>query len=186
MTEEWVDIPGFETQYQVSSIGNVRSLDRETRLPCGQVRRYRGRPLKPVQAPNGYLVVTLGRRRKHSVHRLVNMSFNGPPPLDKPYTLHSNGDARDNRRENLRWGSPSDNMYDRVIHGNNHEANKTHCPRGHLLERPNLEESEITRGARRCLACRKEYFKAKWAERPFSEGSADRIYEEIMRGYDEQ
>lgn len=50
------------------------------------------------------------------VHWLVLLAFIGP----RPYGLdacHNNGKHADNRASNLRWGTRSSNMHDRVAHG---------------------------------------------------------------------
>jgi len=80
------------------------------------------------------------------------MAFRGLP---KPGEVcrHLNGNPHDNRLDNLSWGTPSENMLDKARHGTHHNANKTHCPRGHLLAEPNLVLSHSRRGKRKCLAC---------------------------------
>lgn len=66
---------------------------------------------------------------------------------------HLNGDPSDNRVDNLTWGTPSENMYDKGRHGTDHQRNKTHCPLGHTLQTPNLQERKLKEGWRCCKAC---------------------------------
>ena len=101
--EVWKDIQGYEGLYQVSNLGNVRSLNwRNT----GQVRNLY---LKPQN--RGYLQVELakcGQKRGFTVHRLVAMAFVSGYAEGKVVN-HINEDKRDNRAENLEWVSQSDN-----------------------------------------------------------------------------
>jgi hypothetical protein len=43
-------------------------------------------------------------------HRLVAITFIGPPPLGQPWVNHKNGIKDDNRVENLEWSSISQNI----------------------------------------------------------------------------
>lgn len=64
--------------------------------------------------------------------------------------------------------------------GRARHSSKTHCPRGHLLQEPNLSQHHLRRGARVCLSC----IRAMDRIRRGSEGNkwaiADSIYEEVM------
>ena len=51
-----------------------------------------------------------------------------PPGLE---ACHGNDVADDNRLENLRWDTRTENQLDRVRNGIHPGANKTHCKRGH-------------------------------------------------------
>ena len=55
------------------------------------------------------MVVLNNPRKTWSVHRLVMMAFYGESDL---YVLHANGDPYDNRLENLRYGTQTENVYD--------------------------------------------------------------------------
>ncbi len=102
--EIYKDIPGYEGYYQVSDLGNVKSLER--RVYSGGVGRVRReRILKPALVPVGYLkvVLQLNRIRKNkTIHQLVCMAFLGHKPNGyKLVVNHKNFIRTDNCLENL-------------------------------------------------------------------------------------
>lgn len=106
MEEIWRDIPDYEGLYQVSSMGNVKSLPKM----CGY-RKDKGKILSPFINTNGYKLVTLCKNNKqkhYQVHRLVAMTFI-PNVNSKPQVDHINRVRTDNRVENLRWVTVSEN-----------------------------------------------------------------------------
>ena len=100
MTEqiiEWRKIEGFEI-YSVSSAEEVRNDET-------------GRILKPRINSKGYFMVWLsknGGRKSLYVHRLVALSFI-PNPACKKCVDHRDGDPLNNKLENLRWATVSEN-----------------------------------------------------------------------------
>jgi len=121
--EEWRDIPGYEGEYQVSSYGNVRSLDRilTSRMPSrGYPRLAKGRLLKPqALSPHGYgyLYVGLRHNRNKHVSNLVALAFIGPKPNKSMEVAHNDGLPVNNRAQNLRYATASENANDKMIHG---------------------------------------------------------------------
>jgi hypothetical protein len=119
--ETWKAIPGYEGRYEVSDIGRVRSLDRyvecEGPIKGKYLSKKKGRVLRPGPSNFGHLSVVLGRNNTQFVHKLVLLAFVGPAP-DKHECCHNNGDPADNRLENLRWGTRSENNTDAVVHHN--------------------------------------------------------------------
>lgn len=76
MKEIWKDIEGYEGLYQVSNLGNVRSLDRCVKTKRGQ--RLRKGKLMHVMFYNGYAQIKLrylGKDRALCMHRLVAKHF---------------------------------------------------------------------------------------------------------------
>ena len=105
--ETWQDIEGYEGIYQVSDLGNVRSLDRE--LADG--RKLKGRPRKPVPDKDGYSRVVLNKNGKQGnfpIHRLVAQAFI-PNPDNKPEVNHTQGVKTDNRASELEWCTSKEN-----------------------------------------------------------------------------
>lgn len=72
--------------------------------------------LKPVVNCHGYETVCLGRGNRRLVHRLVAEAFI-PNPNNLPLVRHLDDNPRNNRVENLAWGTQTDNMQDCVRHG---------------------------------------------------------------------
>lgn len=97
-----------------------------------------GLVLKDYRRPDGYLSVNRrdgGRNVQESVHRLVCEAFHGPPPDDKPWALHRDGNPLNNRAENLYWGTPAENYADSVRHGT--------APTGERHGRARLTRSQV-------------------------------------------
>lgn len=120
--EKWVDIPGYEGWYQVSNLGNVRSVDREieqwSRYGHTIVRKLKGKPIAKTDNGNGYLIVGLTKNQvceNRYVHRLVAEAFieNGN---DLPEVNHIDYNKRNNSAENLEWVSRLDNVTHSVQH----------------------------------------------------------------------
>lgn len=97
MAEVWKDIIGYEDLYQVSNLGNVKSLYHRG---TGK-ERFLSHQLKK----SGYLRVKLckdGKRKFYNIHRLVATSFI-PNPNNYPCVNHKNENKQDNRVENLEF-----------------------------------------------------------------------------------
>jgi hypothetical protein len=121
-TEVWKPIPGWEGFYEVSTSGDVRSLERISRINSVQsgVRKMGGKIRKLRLDELGYAHVVLtaqGRRKGYPVHQLVLMAFKGPRN-DGEVGRHLNGDVSNNTPDNLEWGTHLENMADRKAHGN--------------------------------------------------------------------
>ena len=125
MTETWRPVVGFETLYEVSDQGRVRSLDhasvRQRRdqysgKTLSYIRRHRGRMLRPGPSSSGHLSVALGRGNSRLVHALVLEAFVGPCPPGHE-CCHGDDVPANNLLGNLRWGTRSDNLHDAVRNG---------------------------------------------------------------------
>lgn len=152
--EEWRPVPGYERTYEVSNLGRVRSLKRAT--TSGRVRKLRVNR-------HGYIDVNLSqanRTRTFTVHNLVMLAFTGPRP-DGYEIRHLNGVQSDNRRTNLAYDTVSENRLDITRHGNNRNANKSHCSRGHEFTAENTIVIPARPRGRYCRACRAEYNAAR-------------------------
>jgi len=102
--EVWKDIPGYEGLYQVSNLGNVKSLTKEWIAGNGAILKHNGKILK-CRTPDGYKLVSLsvnGKVKTFAIHQLVAMAFlNHIPNRYELVVDHINDNKLDNRVENL-------------------------------------------------------------------------------------
>ena len=113
--ENWKDIEGYENLYQISDLGNVRSLN--AIINCKGAKNInthirRGRILKQRKTTTGYYYVNLsknGKVKPSRVHRLVAQAF---IPNDKDFNLvnHKDGNKLNNNVNNLEWCDYSHNL----------------------------------------------------------------------------
>ena len=103
--EIWKDIPGFEGRYQVSNIGNIRSLQDNHGNERIQARAT-------WVSSKGYQYVQLfvkDVRHNVSVHHAVASAF--IPNPEKKYTVnHKDGNKLNNQVTNLEWMTYSENL----------------------------------------------------------------------------
>lgn len=155
--EEWRDIAGFEGLYQAGNRGRVRSLDRTVIRSNGRPHTVSGRVMRAYRRDGGHLQLMLNRVgqpvKTIRVHQAVMWAFHGPTPYGLEI-CHNNGIPDDNRLENLRFDTPSENQRDKTRHGKHNHGNKTHCHRGHEFTPDNTYL--IPSGGRSCKTCRRE------------------------------
>ena len=115
--EIWKDIKGYEGLYQVSNLGNIRSVDRSitkvNRWGILTEHYHRGKVIKQhFDGLGHYLIVVLrrdGKSHTEQVHRLVAKTF---LPCEN-YSLdvnHKDGCRTNNTIENLEWCDRSYNL----------------------------------------------------------------------------
>ena len=104
--------------YEVSNLGNIRSLPRTGKTPYG-TRIYGGKIVKPFVSSYGYLVVNLtfkNFRKQCTVHTLVLETFVGKAPKGME-CCHNDGNPLNSKLENLRWDTRKNNHADKKLHG---------------------------------------------------------------------
>lgn len=149
MSEEWRAVPGV-VGYEASTLGRIRSLDRSYVDSMGRPRQVRGRVLTLSVNSGGYRNASFGMQGLRGAHQVIALTFLGPPPPGTE-VCHGNGDKTDNRLENLRYGTASENSHDAVRHGVHPSASRTHCPSDHPYSDENTYWSKGTRKCRTCV-----------------------------------
>ena len=151
MTEIWLPIPGWGSKYEVSDTGHVRNI-------------FTGRTIGSIDS-TGYPYVMLfdrGKRKHQRIHQLVAELFLGPCP-DGQEVRHLDDIKTHNDISNLKYGTRSQNLLDRVTLGAHHQARKTHCKQGHEYTEENTYR--FPDGRRDCYICRRRRKKEEYALR---------------------
>lgn len=135
INEIWKSIPGFD-DYEASSFGRIRSIDCKkciiNRWGFEMYRKKKGIILKPRIHTCGYHSYILSGRRTVFAHRLIALAFHGEPESTLLQVAHLNGLKTDNRPENLKWATVSENHSHKIFHGTNLDGEKN--PRSILKE----------------------------------------------------
>lgn len=108
MDEVWKNI---DLNYQVSNLGNVKSVDRIVVRTDGRKQPRIGKMLKQNININGYKVVKIYQKWKY-VHRLIAEQFI-PNSDNLPIIDHKDGNKTNNDINNLRWCNHKQNQYNR-------------------------------------------------------------------------
>lgn len=122
--EIWKDIVGYEGLYQVSNLGNIKTLKKTTINKRGIAQSFEEKLMKMVLSNRGYLRVGLVKNRKQSlcsVHRIVAIAFI-LNPIKKQQVNHIDGNTQNNHVANLEWATPSENALHSIIVLGNSQA----------------------------------------------------------------
>ena len=109
--EIWVDIKGYEGLYQISTKGNVKSLERLVSTKGGALRKVSEKLRENTFDKDGYHRIALhkeGKRSMKFVHRLVAIGFIENPD-NLPQVNHKDGVKSNNCVDNLEWVTEKEN-----------------------------------------------------------------------------
>lgn len=118
LEEVWVPIPTYEGRYDVSNYGRVRSLMFINKNSTFKRKVPKILSQTKSREVGGYWKVALCKDNhiKHfGVHRLVLIAFVGPGP-QRYHAAHLDGNSLNNKLENLKWVTQSENEHHKVLH----------------------------------------------------------------------
>ena len=160
--EIWKDIIEYEGIYQVSNLGRIKSLDRYVTRSDGGVQFIKGRFIKPIQSPDGYLTFKLCRNNKQRtvrIHRIVAMHFLDVPKhmnLENYEVNHKDYDRTNNCVDNLEWCTHQENIeYSsssgrykiRDFSGKNNPNYNNHVLSDYYKNNPEIAKEKLSRPA---------------------------------------
>lgn len=117
INEKWNPVEGFESIYEVSNFGRIRSKWKKDgiKLSVGMESRVIGGSRHRL----GYVMVHLrspdGKKKQEWLHRLVAKEF-CKAEKGKNEVRHLDGNPRNNSADNLAWATHAENQADIVVH----------------------------------------------------------------------
>lgn len=142
MEEIWKPVEGYESYYEVSNIGRIRSFDRVKNNRWGSTTIIKGKILSPTLLDTGYYRVVLygeGGYQRKFVHRLVAEAFI-PNPNNLPCINHKDEVKTNNfvfvnpdktvdyEKSNLEWCTYKYNIeYSNILEKSNEKLRTPVC-----------------------------------------------------------
>jgi len=117
--EIWKDILGYESRYQISNYGNIKSF----------VKKFSGKLMIPKCDKDGYFYLglrdTTSKRKWFRIHRLVAIAFIFNPD-NLPFINHKDNIVTNNYYKNLEWCTHQYNNQYAFTNGNQDNSCEKH------------------------------------------------------------
>ena len=110
--EIWKDINEYEGFYQVSNLGNIKSLKRTANHKCGGTMVVKEKILKQEVVKGNYRRIRLskhGKTKRFLVHRLVAIAFINIDE-NRTFVNHIDKNPSNNNLNNLEWVNKRENQ----------------------------------------------------------------------------
>lgn len=122
MREQWLPVINYEGIYEVSTLGNVKAVERFVNCRGGGLRPCPEHLLATqlVAKPRCRLIVHLwknNKRKAKAVGRLVLAAFVGPCPEGMECCHFPDPNPANCQLDNVRWDTKKANAFDRRLHG---------------------------------------------------------------------
>lgn len=113
--------------YEISNLGNLRSVDRKTIGKNGVIKHFKGKDKATKKNNRGYIMANIyldGEEKTVLIHRLVALAFI-ENPHNFPEVKHLDGNKNNNCVNNLEWVSSKENQNHARVNGlsNQHGQN---------------------------------------------------------------
>lgn len=113
--EVWKKIPGF-TDYEISSHGRIRSVERIKHYKSGRTVRLKSKVKRLRMHPKNHFLMTdliddKGKRKTVYPHKAAAMAFiDNPHPRKYKIVIHKDQNVNNNNVDNLVWSSYSESI----------------------------------------------------------------------------
>lgn len=131
-SEIWMEVPGYEEYFEVSTFGGIRSKKRIVTFKDNRPSREMGGVILKTQLDRcGYpkLRTSIDNTKVNfRVHRVIALTFI-PNPENKPQINHLDGNKTNNHVSNLEWCTNSENQIHAIKNGLNVHKTGIHAKR---------------------------------------------------------
>lgn len=120
--EIWKEVVGYEGYYEISNLGNLRSIDRYIEKSNGVIQYVKGKYIPGNLTSDGYIRVKLNKNgitKSTGIHRLVAESFIEKPISEEYLEVnHIDFNRTNNKFDNLEWSTHRQNIDHSCNNGN--------------------------------------------------------------------